>query len=332
MRTRAFIERLRHESAGVTVIELAVASLMTILVLGATLAMFDALHDSSRRTDEQNEAQDAARRYTDRLARELRNLASPTVLTDVALAQPDAIDHAGAHDLIFRVVDDVRPAASANAANVMRARYCLGADGRLLVQRQRWTGAVTPPVPAVATPSGERACPSPDAAWEEVGGGVRYAVAAEHVVNATIGRPLFSYDSTDPKRITRVRTDVFVDATPGRAPVATQLTSGVFLRNQNRAPRAAFMVTALPATPRGYRLNASASQDPESMPLYYRWTLVDAAGTRTLLRETDEVVLDHQFPAGQHRLELVVLDRARIPSAACVIDLPPTTTTQCAQP
>src|SRR3712207_7464570 len=49
----------------------------------STLAVSDALQDVTRRTDEQNEAQDAARRYTDRLARELRNLASPTVLTDL---------------------------------------------------------------------------------------------------------------------------------------------------------------------------------------------------------------------------------------------------------
>ena len=55
----------------------------------------------------------------DRIARQLRNLASPTP------ARPEAVDMAAAYDLVFQTVDPAGPNTGANLANVRRVRYCL---------------------------------------------------------------------------------------------------------------------------------------------------------------------------------------------------------------
>jgi hypothetical protein len=65
-----------------------------------------------------------------------------------------------------------------------------------------------------------------------------------------------------------IRTQLWIDPDPTRKPAETQLTSRVFLRNQNRPPSATLDVTASGTT---VALNASASSDPESYPLSYRF-------------------------------------------------------------
>ncbi len=250
-----------RDQRGTTLIELLIAMSLMLVVLSATLLLFDAGADNHRLVDEHNESQDTARRHTDRLARELRNMASPSLLT-TSSAQPLAVEVATGYELIFRVVDDVRPAASANTPNVKRVRYCLdGADpanGRLFRQEQTWLTAGTPPVPSTS------ACPA--IGWSS------QALVADAVVNRIDGRnrPLFQFDSADTSRITRVRTDIYIDPTTDRRPVESRLTSGVFLRNQNRVPTASFTVDANPATNQVV-LNGSPSEDPEDMPLEYRW-------------------------------------------------------------
>ncbi len=249
------------DEQGTTLIEVVVAASLMLIVLSASLLLFEAGADNHRRVDEHNEAQDVVRRHTDRLARELRNMASPSLMT-TASAQPLAVDVATGYDLVFRVVDDVRPAGSANTPNVKRVRYCLEAadpaSGTLYRQEQTWITSGTPALPSTST------CPGT--------GWTTQQVVSDAVVNAAGGqvRPVFHFDSTDTARITRVRTDVFVDPTPGREPVETRLTSGVFLRNQNRVPVASFTLDANAAT-NEVVLNGSLSEDPEDMPLEYHW-------------------------------------------------------------
>lgn len=249
-----------------TLIELLVAMALMVIVFSATMLLFQAGANNSRLVDEHNEAQDGARRYSDRLARELRNLASPSLLT-TSTAQPLAVDLASDYDFVFRLVDEVRPAGSANAPNVKRVRYCLGTDAAasrtLFGQEQTWTTAVSPPTASTTS------CPGT--------GWTTSQVVAEAVANRSSGqsRPLFVFDSPQTARITRVRTDLFVDPTPGRRPVETRLTSGVFLRNQNRVPLASFTVDANAAT-NLVILNGSPSEDPEDMPLDYTWFMDDA--------------------------------------------------------
>jgi type II secretory pathway component PulJ len=250
-----------RDERGTTVMELLVAMTLLTIVFSATLLLFEAGADNHRLVEEHNEAQDVARRHTDRLSRELRNMASPSLLTASA-AQPLAVDVAGPYDLVFRVVDDVRPAASANSTNVKRVRYCLDAadpaNGRLYRQEQIWLTNGTPLMPSTT------ACPGT--------GWTTQTLVAEAVVNRIDGqnRPLFMFDSADTARITRVRTDVHVDPTPDRRPAEARLTSGVFLRNQNRVPTASFTVDANAAT-NEVVLNGSPSEDPEDMPLEYHW-------------------------------------------------------------
>ncbi len=282
--------RLRGER-GATLIELLVAMSLMTVILSATLLLFEAGADNNRLVDEHNEAQDTARRHTDRLARELRNMASPSLLT-TGSAQPLAVDLATDYDLVFRTVDDIRPAGSANTANVKRVRYCLNADdpasGRLYRQQQTWTTEATPPMPsttscpgtgwtaaASTTSTGSESTTEGETETEATStttSTTEYELVTDGVVNRIGGqsRPLFIFDSADTSRISRLRTDVHVDPTPARSPVETRLTTGVFLRNQNRVPVASFTVDANAAT-NEVVLNGSPSEDPEDMPLEYTW-------------------------------------------------------------
>ena len=68
-----------------------------------------------------------------------------------------------------------------------------------------------------------------------------------------------------------VRVSLYVDAKWNEAPRETELTSGVFLRNQNGSPTASFNVTAGSPGSKKLTLNAGTSTDPEGLPLVYRW-------------------------------------------------------------
>jgi prepilin-type N-terminal cleavage/methylation domain-containing protein len=308
--------RLRDER-GLTLIELLVAMTISLVVFGATLAVTAAMSNNARRNSEHNEAQDQARTYTDRLARQLRNLASPSIFTEDYQAQPYAVDAAGPYDLMFRVVDEARPAGTLNQANVKRVRYCLNsADpvrGKLYQQEQKWTNRASNDPPAA--PSGT-ACPA--AGWTTT------MLVAEAIVNRKDGqnRPMFVYNSADVQRISQIHTDLYVDADPTVAPLETRLGSGVTLRNQNRVPIAHFDIT--PSAGR-VLLNGSASEDPEGMLLTYQW-YVDPptplpncdqtplpAGTGCL---ATGVVVDAALTPGTHRIVLVVKDPAGLPSIA----------------
>lgn len=72
------MRRPLRDQRGFTLVELLMAMTLSLVVFGATLAVAAALSNNARRTAEHNEAQDQARTYQDRLARQLRNLASPS--------------------------------------------------------------------------------------------------------------------------------------------------------------------------------------------------------------------------------------------------------------
>jgi len=234
------------ERGEVSLTSVLVACTLLIVVLGATLSTFEGFiakaGDQTRRTD----SEDAARIAADRVARDLRNLASPTP------DQPQAVDVASAADLIFKTVDPAGPNAGTNATNTERVRYCLDAGGRLQRQTQTWTTATIPAVPSYS------ACPSSN--WSTT------TVVAGSIVNATV--PVFSYDAAALTDISAVHVDLRVDTDPLRLPPPTSLSTGVFLRNQNRRPTAVFTATR---TSGGFVLNGSASSDPEGSSLRYAW-------------------------------------------------------------
>jgi type II secretory pathway component PulJ len=310
------MRRLRDER-GVTLVELMIACVLSLLVIGASLAVFDSLQGSHKRTQEHNDAQDVTRQQTDRLARELRNLASPSELTSDLSAQPQAVDVAGDYDFVFRVVNDVRPAGSLNVANVKRVRYCLNsttpAQGVIWRQTQSWTTAATPALPSTA------ACPG--TGWDAAAN-TQYIADVANRINGQ-DRPVFTYNSTDVLRISKVRTSLYVDPTPGKPPVETRLSTGVYLRNQNRIPLADF--TATVTAEKRLILNGSGSEDPEGMPLKYQWyldpptTLPDCSVVPVAASCLGEgVVFEKTGLSGgaSHTIKLVVRDPAGLAAIA----------------
>jgi type II secretory pathway component PulJ len=310
------VSRLRDES-GFTVIELAIAATISLIVLGATLAVFEGLIHQRDTIERQTEVETMARQGTDRLARQLRNLASPAdVITAVASTQPKAVDRNLPNDLIFKDIADVKPTGSSNSANVRRVRYCLQTSGAisgqaasasasrglLWMQLQTWTTAAAPAMPA------DTACPG--AGWAS------QLLIADHVVNAaqSPASAIFRYsgdaglvtatDDASREQISRVETTLLVDPDPIRMPRATQLTSSVTLRNQNRVPIPRFTYTLLNPLTCSVQLNGSASEDPESKPLEYEW-YVDG-----VKRDERGVVVHMSLSMTPHTYQLKVRDRA----------------------
>src|SRR6185503_185341 len=115
---------LRRED-GMTLVEVLIVMILMGIILGATLTTFETFERKSRDNQDQNEAQDGARRALDLMARDLRNLASPTPLL------PLAVDVKLPQDLIFQSEGKVKPAGSLNALNTTRVRYCLNTTNKV---------------------------------------------------------------------------------------------------------------------------------------------------------------------------------------------------------
>jgi type II secretory pathway pseudopilin PulG len=246
------MRRLARDERGISLPELLLSMVLMLIVLGATLATFTNFESDSARAAARNESQDAVRRNVGQIVRELRNLASPNATV------PQAVERAEPADLVFQTVDPAGPASIANAANVRRMRYCLegGAPARMWMQWQTWDTSAPPAVPV------DTACPG--AGWEA------QQVVAQGVTNQAVpDRPVFTYNATTATEISAVNVALFVDMDPLRPPGETRLRSGTFLRNQNRAPTAAF--TATQAAGGKVTLNGSPSSDPEGQPLTYVW-------------------------------------------------------------
>jgi len=247
--------RLRDEQGQMTIVELLVSMTIFIVVLGATLLTFQTFDTLNRRTVSRSASQDSARTSVDRLARNLRNLASPTI------EKPQAVDKATPYDLIFQTVDPVGPNTGANAANIKRVRWCLDptdpTNEKLYVQEQTWTTQSTPTVPASSS------CPS--SGWTTTN------ILVSNITNNYGGqaRSLFSYDSATLTAIHEIHVDLYSDLDPAKAPNETHITTGVFLRNQNAAPVAAFSYALQGSS--AIVLNGSQSYDPEGDALTYSW-------------------------------------------------------------
>jgi type II secretory pathway pseudopilin PulG len=236
---------------GFTLVEVLIAAVLMIVVLGATLTALTSYQRNTATNQRQNDGQEQARRTMDMVARDLRNLASPVV------ERPEAIDRKEPLDLIVQS-EGKGSGGSLNARNTMRVRFCLGPDRKVYRSIQTWTTAAIPNAPA--------ATDCPGTGWTSS------TVVAENVVNGT--RPLFTYNAVGLQDVTEVTTSLYVDVNPGKPPAETELQSSVYLRNQNRKPEALFSVEVVNNS---ILMNASESTDPEEKALIYSWK-IDAVG------------------------------------------------------
>jgi hypothetical protein len=114
--------------------------------------------------------------------------------------------------------------------------------------------------------------------------------------------------------ITAIRANLVVDTNPGASPVATDLKSGVFLRNQNRAPVAS-CTAQYAGTGKQVALNGSASEDPEGFNMKtYNWY---ADGKTADPPDATGVVAVWTAPtSGTHTFRLHVEDQGGLPDDA----------------
>jgi prepilin-type N-terminal cleavage/methylation domain-containing protein len=272
---------MRRED-GFTLVEVLIVCVLMLVVMGATLTTFESFQQSVSTNQKQNEAQDSARNAMDLMARDLRNLASPT--TD----QPEALDLKANQEIIFQSEGRDMPAGSLNVVNTNRVRYCVSTTGDLYRQLQTWTTAAFPAIPAAG------GCPG--------NGWTTTKLVAQNVVNNA--RPIFYYNAADAPDVTEVTTTLYVDVNPGRTPGESTLQSSVYLRNQNRKPTAVFSL-ALANAGTAIIMNASESTDPEEKPLNFTWYVDGVAETG---EGADDVVHTKQVPAGTHTVWVRVSD------------------------
>jgi prepilin-type N-terminal cleavage/methylation domain-containing protein len=262
-------ERISSE-AGFTLVELIVASVVFLVILGATLTTFDRFQVNARLAEQRNDASEEVRRAADLLARDLRNLADPTT-------EALSIERRTGTDLVFRSVDPAATGTDANRVGVRRVRYCLdAANSRIYRSTQTWTTLASPAVPATT------ACGESDA-WTGTcvaASTCERKVVAQFVTNArpATARDLFIFDSATPESVTFIRINAYVDVNAASAkPAETQIESGVNLRNQNRRPIAQ-LDPPVRAGGNDFVLNASSSTDPEGALLTYQFLKTSGSG------------------------------------------------------
>jgi prepilin-type N-terminal cleavage/methylation domain-containing protein len=309
--------RLVADEAGFTLVELLVSMSLLVLVLSGALLGLQTMQAQGARNSKLFDSMQAVRLASDTLASDLRNMASPTA------NNPAAIDAATATNLVFQVVSKVGATSANNPANVMRVRYCLdtGSPAILWRQTQTWGDATPASPPTTACPYDTSLGVSGSAA-----GWTTTNKLATDIVNDTSVEKPFTYNSATPATITQISTEFVVDVNAtNRAPASVSLSTGVFLRNQNRVPNAQWVYQK--TATKKYRFNATASTDPEGNTLNYYWYL-GATPTCPLpngfvLPDADisairnVAIPDYTFAAtGSQRIVLVVADTGGLMSCS----------------
>jgi prepilin-type N-terminal cleavage/methylation domain-containing protein len=263
---------------GFTLIELLLASVLMLIVLGATLNSLDVFTAASIADTKTNDQQDRIRFSIDRLTKQLRNLANPTNGT------LNTIAYAGPNKIVFQTTDP----------NRQWVLYCLDSGGRL------WYEASSGGANAAPGGSPPDVCPDTNANWvtqRRIGGGEGGPSGTDHITNGSL-RPVFRYAdrngneipftasgpvaSSNLTNIELVRVDLFLDIDPAKQPGELELASGIHLRNQFSPPTAQFTAVQTGGTTT-WQFDASASTNPQattSSPfLQYAWYMADGTPT-----------------------------------------------------
>jgi prepilin-type N-terminal cleavage/methylation domain-containing protein len=290
------LSRARDED-GFTLIEVLVACVLFVIVLGAILGVFEAFARTTAQNASQNDVQDQLRTVADRVARELRSAGGPSQAPGQGTP---TLERAAATDLVFQTVDPRSAGSGSNPVGLQRVRLCTNqSDPQRAVlwrQVQTWTTALPPSLPASTV------CPA--AAYGT------QAVLTDHLVNYASGqvRPLFTYDAPLAANVAAVDMQLFADWDLRRLPKEERLRTGVHLRNLNRAPTAAAFTWT--ATGNRHVLLNGTSSDPDGDPLTFSWyegsTLIGKGAT-----------LDDTAPSTAPRsISLTVSDPSGLTSSA----------------
>jgi prepilin-type N-terminal cleavage/methylation domain-containing protein len=251
------MSRLRAGERGFTLIEVMLVCTLFLIVLGATLTAFTAFTTNNRRNEKQIDQAEAARVGLDLAARQLRNLANPTVNASTT------VDRAEPYDFIFQTSDPAKT----------WVRYCTQTSAPASVNAARlWE---TESATATLGASMRGSCP-----------GTGWATA--HVVTSKVSnqaggvdRPIFDYEcgpsqpatcpasAADYSRITNVGLQLYVDDKVGDSLKEMRVSTAVYLRNQNEPPTAA--ATSARKATQQVILNGAASTDPEGRTLESFW-------------------------------------------------------------
>jgi Tfp pilus assembly protein PilE len=295
---------IRDERGEFTLIGLIVTTVVLGFVLMATYGAFDVFGRNVNENQTRLESTDRARSASDALARQLRNLATPTAL------QPDAVIRAGDYDIVFEAVSPTGTAPATNPQNIQFVRYCL--DG---AARRLWSMEV-PPTSVTGSTVAPTTTGCPGSGWSNA------RIVATDVVNAYKGatRPAFAFDTATKNLIRRVTVDLFIDTTPGTGSAEQEVSTGINLRNQDAPPAAA--MTATPAGTGILVLDGTASADPDNDPLEFCWydtAATSSVGTCGPHSVGDTSSLRYSFAAGtgvQHVVTLKVTDPSGLSSTS----------------
>lgn len=315
---------------GFTLIELLVSMTLFLVVMTAALTSFDAFSNNEKRSQDLTESQVQARNTLDRIARELRNLASPDD------SHPQSIEWAQPFDLVFRTINPVGPGTTNNPTNLMRVRYCLNdsdtqnATFYRLVEvpnsgfgLRTFGGASDPLIqgcPVTSLPASTNATLR------------SFRVLGQNVANERIAnRPLFDYlpAASPTENISQIVARVFVDInSASKVPAEVELATSAFLRNQNRKPVADIESPPVVTASNHILLNGSGSIDPEGTALRYAWTVTPIGGGAT--GTSTSVLYDYTATANStYSVSLTVRDSAGLSSDAATVSCVATPPAQC---
>jgi type II secretory pathway pseudopilin PulG len=248
------MSRALRREGGFTIVELLLVCIISLVVFGVTLTAWTSVYRSNRSVESQNDNAEAARVALDRAARQLRNLANPTVNAITTIHRADD------YDFVFQTSDPAKT----------WVRYCVDAPGT--------AGATLWESESKNAISGTMTAACPGSGWD------RQVAVVEGVTNEVggIDRDVFTYECSvkapascpvgpaEYSKITNVGMNLWVDANLKDRIGELNVSTGVFLRNQNEGP------TASVSTPQRLQalrwlLNGSGSSDPEGRTLEYFW-------------------------------------------------------------
>jgi prepilin-type N-terminal cleavage/methylation domain-containing protein len=251
--------RAMRRQDGFTLVEMLIVCIISLVIFGATLSAWTSHYRASRSVERQNDNAEAARVALDRAARQLRNLANPTVNAITT------IDRATGYDFIFQTSDPSKT----------WVRYCLqtSGGGTSVDNATLWEHES----PNAITAAMRSACPGT--------GWTRTAAVVEHVTNQAggIDRDAFTYEcavgspagcpssTAQYSKITNAGIALWVDADRTDRVTELNVATSVFLRNQNEAPTSQIGTPVTRLSKERVLLNGSGSTDPEGRTLEYFW-------------------------------------------------------------